>query len=205
MNEKVSQPRLRQLRYCPAGSLIYSLLEASNMKCIMITPLLVCAALLAITAAQADDREIRGACRADMKKNCRDVQPGGGRLAMCLKQHESELSPACKEKIAEAKKDRKELSEACKADAENVCKGIEPGQGRIMRCLAENKEKLSVGCQAEIARIQSHHPCMKDVERLCKGVQHGDGRIMECMKQHEAELSPECKAHHAERMGGEKK
>jgi Cysteine rich repeat len=175
------------------------------MKRILITPLLVFAALLAMTVAQADDREMRGACRADMKKHCRDVQPGGGRLAMCLKQHESELSPGCKEKIAEGKKERKELSEACKADAGNLCKGVERGQGRVMRCLAENKEKLSVACQAEIARVQSQHPCMNDVERLCKGVQHGDGRIMECMKQHEAELSPECKAHHAERMAGEKK
>jgi Cysteine rich repeat len=174
------------------------------MKRIIVTRLLVIAGLLLMSVAQADDREMRGACRAEMKKLCKDVQPGGGRLAMCLKQRESDLSPRCRERIAEAKQDRKELSEACKADAENVCKGIEPGQGRIMRCLAENKEKLSIGCQAEIARVQSDHPCMKDVERLCKGVQHGEGRIMECMKQHESELSPECKAHHAERMGKEK-
>jgi Cysteine rich repeat len=175
------------------------------MKRIIVTPLLVMVGLLMVSVAQADDREMRGTCRADIKKLCKDVQPGGGRLAMCLKQHESELSPGCRERIAESKKDRKELSEACKADAENVCKGIEPGQGRIMRCLAENKEKLSSGCQAEIAQVQRDHPCMNDVERLCKGVQHGDGRIMECVKQHEAELSPECKAHHAERMGGKKK
>lgn len=171
------------------------------MKRIILGHLLVIVGLLTMSVAQADDKGMRGACRADMKKFCKDVQPGGGRLAMCLKQHESELSTGCRERIAEAKQDRKELSEACKADAENVCKGVERGQGRIMRCLAENKEKLSSACQAEIVQVQSDHPCMKDVERLCKGVQHGEGRIMECMKQHQDELSPECKAHHSERMG----
>jgi hypothetical protein len=82
---------------------------------------------------------------------------------------------------------------------------VQPGQGRVLRCLAENKEKLSSGCRAEIAEGESRHPCMKDVERFCKGVQPGGGRIMECMKQHEAELSPACKAHHEENKGGEKK
>ncbi len=175
------------------------------MKRILITYLSIIVGLLTMFAAQAQEKDMRGACRADVQKLCKDIQPGGGRMAMCLKQHESELSMGCRERMAEAKREGKEIAEACKADAGNVCKGVEPGQGRVMRCLVENKEKLSSGCREEIAKGESSHPCMEDAERLCKGVQPGGGRMMECMKQHEAELSPACKAHHDERMGGEKK
>jgi hypothetical protein len=175
------------------------------MQRTLITYLSVVVGLLVMFAAQAEEKDMRGACRADMQKLCKGIQPGGGRLAMCLKQHESELSPGCRERIAEAKQEGKEFAEACKADAETVCKGVQPGQGRVLRCLVENKDKLSSGCRKEIAEGEKRHPCMKDMERLCNGVQPGEGRMMECMKQHQAELSPACKAHHDGKMGGDKK
>ena len=175
------------------------------MKRTLITHLSITIGLLIMFSAQAEEKEMRGACRADLQKLCKGVQPGGGRLVMCLKQHESEVSPGCREAMAEAKQEVKEFAEACKGDAQTFCKSVQPGQGRVLRCLVENKEKLSSGCRAEIAEGESRHPCMKDMERLCKGVQPGGGRMMECMKQHEAELSPECKAHHDGKMGGDKK
>ena len=174
------------------------------MKRILGAYLLIIAGLFVVSAAQADDKEKPGACRADVQKLCKGVQPGGGRIVACLKQHESEVSPGCKEHIAEAREEFKEFAEACKADAETLCKGVQPGQGRIMRCLAEHKDKLSSGCREKISEAQEHHPCMKDMERLCKDVQPGAGRIADCMKKHEAQLSPECKAHHAQKNGGEK-
>lgn len=44
-----------------------------------------------------------GPCRADAKKLCKGVQRGEGRILACLKEHESELSAACKEKLQQAK------------------------------------------------------------------------------------------------------
>jgi Cysteine rich repeat len=41
------------------------------------------------------------ACKPDVEKFCSGIAPGGGRIMQCLKQHESELSDACK--AAEAK------------------------------------------------------------------------------------------------------
>lgn len=40
-----------------------------------------------------------GPCKADREKFCQGVQPGGGRIVQCLKQHESELSDSCKSAI----------------------------------------------------------------------------------------------------------
>lgn len=177
------------------------------MKRILGAYLLVIGGLFITSAVQAQEQEKErpGACRADVQKLCKGVQPGGGRMAACLKQHESELSPGCRVRIAETREEVREFAQACKADTETLCKGVQPGQGRIMRCLSEHNDRLSGECRAKISEAQSHYPCMKDMERLCKDVRPGEGRMAECMKNHEAQLSPECKAHHARQTGDAKK
>lgn len=167
------------------------------MKQLHSAVLLVFAALVLSDSAQADDREAHGACKSDVQKLCKGVESGGGRIAACLKQHEAELSAGCKKRIAEAQEEGRELAQACKGDAEALCKDVQPGQGRVMRCLVEHKDKLSAACQQELAEAESRHPCMKEMERLCKDVQPGGGRMMTCLKQHESQLSQECKAHQA--------
>jgi hypothetical protein len=44
-------------------------------------------------------KEFAEACKEDKEKLCKDTKPGGGRVLQCLKQHEGELSAACKEKM----------------------------------------------------------------------------------------------------------
>ena len=123
------------------------------IKLTTITHLVVLSLLLSVSAAQAEDKEKPRACRADVAKLCKGIQPGGGRIAMCLKQHESELSPGCRETIAEAKEQIKEFAEACKPDAEKLCKNVQPGQGRVARCLVEHKDQLSASCREKIAPL----------------------------------------------------
>ena len=82
----------------------------------------------------------------------------------------------------------------CRADAEKLCKGVQPGQGRIVQCLEQHVTELSGPCRANFEEAQRKHPCAADAERLCKGVQPGEGRIAECMKKNESQLSPACKA-----------
>ena len=57
--------------------------------------LVIIAAVSMMSAAQADEKENAGACRADVQKLCKGIHPGEGRIAACLKQHESEISPGC--------------------------------------------------------------------------------------------------------------
>src|ERR1700730_4064996 len=62
--------------------------------------LFVCAATAA-QSALADDQPslaaIRAACAGDAQKLCAGVQPGGGRVVACLKEHKDSLSDRCKQ------------------------------------------------------------------------------------------------------------
>ena len=62
------------------------------------TLLLVLCAAAAVQSAQAQDiSAIRAACADDAQKLCAGVQPGGGRIVACLKQHKDALSDRCKQ------------------------------------------------------------------------------------------------------------
>jgi hypothetical protein len=87
-----------------------------------------------------------GACKSDLEKFCKDVQPGQGRIVQCIKQYEAEFSPACKKQIDVDKEKAKEFVNSCKPDAEKFCKDIKPGQGRLISCLMQHQSELSANC-----------------------------------------------------------
>lgn len=48
-------------------------------------------------------KDLKENCAEDAKKICNNVKPGHGAILKCLKEHESELSPACKESMPSKK------------------------------------------------------------------------------------------------------
>ena len=42
-------------------------------------------------------------CKADVRRLCAGIQPGGGRLAQCLKAHENEVSIGCAKELKNVK------------------------------------------------------------------------------------------------------
>lgn len=106
----------------------------------------LCAGLLAVGVAQA----AQGPCADDAAKYCKDVKPGGGRLAKCLKDNEKQLSPACRASIEESKKKVQEAHQACSDDVQKYCKDVKPGRGRIVKCLKEHEKDLSPECKAKL-------------------------------------------------------
>jgi len=46
--------------------------------------------------------DLHAACDADIKKLCPGVQPGGGRILACLKQHQESVSDNCKLTVVRA-------------------------------------------------------------------------------------------------------
>ncbi len=102
--------------------------------------------------AQTQEVNRKGPCRADIEKYCKDVNPGQGRIVNCIRQHEGELSPACKNYIAEEKEKQKEFVRDCNADASKLCKDVKPGGGRIVHCLKQHQTELSAGCNAHFLK-----------------------------------------------------
>jgi hypothetical protein len=45
---------------------------------------------------------IKKACKADVKKICADIVPGGGRIEACMKDRFADMSEGCKETISQA-------------------------------------------------------------------------------------------------------
>ena len=109
------------------------------------------AALLASPAMAAPAAgKGQGPCAEDMTKFCKDVQPGGGRIVACMKEHEKDLSAACKQHIAEVKERAKEAQAACSDDVMKFCKDVQSGGGRILRCLKEHENDLSPDCKSKM-------------------------------------------------------
>jgi chorismate synthase len=54
-----------------------------------------------LVEAMRTAKQMHQACGADIQTFCQGVQQGGGRVMQCLKAHRTELSPGCKESIAE--------------------------------------------------------------------------------------------------------
>jgi hypothetical protein len=63
---------------------------------------LALSATVAFAADQPPSTGPRAICKADVATLCSGVQPGGGRIAGCLKQNEAKVSPACKDALAKA-------------------------------------------------------------------------------------------------------
>lgn len=116
------------------------------------------AVLLALMLTAQEPGDALGPCAADAAKLCVDVPPGHGAKMKCLNEHEAELGPGCKERIAAVKKRIGELvgelQQACGDDAKKLCAERQLGTG-LLPCLTEHERDLSESCHHWIAAHQN--------------------------------------------------
>ena len=115
------------------------------------------AALWMSTSAVSVGAQGQSPSADDVQKFCKDVQPGAGRIARCLKEHEADLSHACKRQMAEVKNRVHEFREACEDDVLRLCAGVKPGGGRIIKCLKEHESELSAECKTKMETQKGQH------------------------------------------------
>lgn len=142
----------------------------------------------------------KGPCAADAAKFCKDVKPGEGRVAACLKEHEKELSKACVDQKAKAAEKRamKGKKEGRRGGPDKVWAGAY-GQGfaagfkRGYGLRGEGRKDGKRGANAKNKR-DGHAVCAADTEKFCKDVKPGDGRMRDCLIKNVGKLSEGCKA-----------
>lgn len=139
----------------------------------------------------------QGPCAADAAKFCKDVKPGEGRVAACLKEHEKELSQACRDRkaLAAEKKNKRGGNRGGGACAREYTQGFGAGfrNGFKMRAGLGQKGRKG-GPEARAKRNKAAKICAADVEKLCKDVKPGEGRVRDCLIKNSAKLSDGCKA-----------
>jgi hypothetical protein len=129
----------------PGGGRILACLRANQGK---VSP--GCKAELATVERKV--KEVGAACGDDVRSWCADVKPGGGAVLRCLAQNRANLTPQCQEVLQGAQEKAGEFRQKCGGDAKKFCKGIAPGQGRILACLKSREADLSPACKPLFAR-----------------------------------------------------
>ena len=106
--------------------------------------------------------KLEKSCAKDIKKYCRTVTPGEGRMIYCMQAHEDKISAKCAFELEETATSvhtsadaLKDAVIACKAEINGVCGKIPPGNGRIAACLIENRSVASTGCAEAIRNVEA--------------------------------------------------
>jgi len=97
------------------------------------------------------------------------------------------------------------LKKACNKELTTFCKGVPPGEGRILACLYAFEDKVSDKCiyalydaslqleQAVAALKFAASECKGDLEKFCANVKPGQGRGLACLNKNDKALSQTCK------------
>ena len=111
----------------------------------MLKVLSVCATVSFLFVSSAMAQSGVGACRADIKKVCGEIKPGGSRIATCLKDRVADLSDECKARLADVAAARK----TCNGDIEKQQCGT---KGRIQKvtCIKNALANLGDDCKAAV-------------------------------------------------------
>jgi len=150
------------------------------------------------------------ACNPMMGEAC------GGSVLRCLSDRQDEIKGEdCKKEVdyfigMEVSDFRNDvmLAEACRGDVEQFCGSVEPGNGRVLRCLRDNRDSLSKACSDEEAKLAqkesmniNNNPMLKSVckeerQAYCGKVQPGRARVIRCLQENmnKADFGESCKA-----------
>jgi len=96
------------------------------------------------------------------------------------------------------------VKDGCKAELESYCKGVTPGEGRVLACLYAHEDKLSAKCEfalfdaavllerAVSALAYTAYECEDDLEKYCADVPVGEGRLLDCITKNKKKVSKRC-------------
>jgi len=110
-------------------------------------------------AAGATDlvKSVMVGCKTELESYCKDVTPGDGRILACLYAHNDKLSGKCEYALYDSAVQLERavaalsyVANECSDDLKNLCSDIKPGDGRLIRCLDKNVDKVSNRCKQAV-------------------------------------------------------
>ncbi|KAG2448959.1 hypothetical protein HYH02_005713 [Chlamydomonas schloesseri] len=160
--------------------------------------------------------DLMEACAREHATYCASPDIEGARALECLADHRTEADfgercgEALRDFLADAARDIRTMSGLqadCKEEIATMCKGIQPGEGRVISCLRDNRANITGElCRRQVLRllgflVEDHRldakltqACTSDVQKFCGGVEVGDGQVHDCLRRSADHLSPECRA-----------
>jgi hypothetical protein len=85
---------------------------------------------------------------------------------------------------------RADIMDACRGDYMRLCATVLPGEGRIARCLAENRPSLSPACEKSLTAAMA---CKTDIEAFCRA-SSGLRELRACLAGVGGKLTAQCQA-----------
>ena len=114
----------------------------------MLKILSICATLSFLLVSNAMAQSGVGACAADIKKVCANIDPGNLRIATCVKEHLTDLSDACKARLAEVAA----AGKTCRTEVEKQC-GTKTRRTQKVACIKDALTNLGDECKAAITAV----------------------------------------------------
>lgn len=96
------------------------------------------------------------------------------------------------------------VATGCESELKTYCKGVTPGEGRILSCLYAYGDKLSGQCEfalydaaAQLERFVAAlsyvaNECGDDIDKFCASVEMGEGRILACLESNSTKIQGRC-------------
>ena len=97
------------------------------------------------------------------------------------------------------------FTDGCKTELETYCKGVKPGDGRLLACLYANSDKISARCEYAVYDAASQleraltalsyvaNECRDDLKANCADIKPGEERLLNCLEKNDAKVSVRCK------------
>jgi len=96
---------------------------------------------------------VETACTADIDAFCGEVTPGKGRLALCMRAHEDQLSRRCWSALRRVGRNVERTVERIAGSCWNEVQALCGEKDNIGQCVAQKKESLSSTCETIVTAL----------------------------------------------------
>ena len=136
---------------------------------------------------------LENACAADIDAFCGEVTPGKGRLALCMRAHEDQLSRRCWSALRRVGRNVERTVERIAGSCWNEVQALCGEKDNIGQCVAQKKESLSSTCETivtalgqQLQRVQDlsarvgmqvYGPDDKSIGQVAEVIRAPDGKL----------------------------